>query len=281
MTRRDGRQDNELRQLALESALLSRADGSAKFSCGPVSVLASVSGPMEVRLRDELVDRAALEINMRPVRGLPGPPTKALVDSLASVFTPVLLLNRHPRSLIQLSLQTISLPSTRYSKAFRTFQEDPLRSDDDEERIVDEDLASPDSQAESVAEKAASINAATCSLLDAAIGMKAVVCAVAIAMTRQESPTAEATSSDDNAPRHRILLDPTAEEEREAQATLCIAFAYGLEIGGPEGDVCYFDMTKGSLEDEQLNQTIEVARLACSSVLNFIRKTQETRYLGQ
>lgn len=34
MTRRDGRGTQELRQLALESGLLSRADGSAKFSCG-------------------------------------------------------------------------------------------------------------------------------------------------------------------------------------------------------------------------------------------------------
>lgn len=34
MSRRDGRGDHDLRQLAIETGLLSRADGSAKFSCG-------------------------------------------------------------------------------------------------------------------------------------------------------------------------------------------------------------------------------------------------------
>lgn len=34
--------------------------------------MASVNGPVEVRIRDELVDRATLEINVRPLRGVTG-----------------------------------------------------------------------------------------------------------------------------------------------------------------------------------------------------------------
>lgn len=34
--------------------------------------MASVTGPTEVRIREELVDRATLEINVRPLRGLAG-----------------------------------------------------------------------------------------------------------------------------------------------------------------------------------------------------------------
>lgn len=218
----------------------------AFLSAGPVVVLASVAGPLEVRLRDELVDRAAFEINIKPVRGLPGPSTKAIVDSLDSILKPVLLLNRYPRALVQLSLQTISLPSTRYSKPFRSFVESASNVDNDQEQTIDEDLAATEAQPESVSEKAVAINASVCSLVDSAIGLKAMICAVGLAILL---PSVEA--SDDQ----RIILDPSAEEERDAQATLCVAFAYGQDGGGLDGDVCYFDMSKGFIEDEQVSHT--------------------------
>lgn len=275
MARRDARGDQELRQLALETGLLSRADGSAKFACGPVTVLASIAGPQEVRLRDELVDRAALDINIKPVRGLPGPSTKALADTLFSILEPILLLNRHPRSLVQLSLQTIALPSTRFSKPFRTFTAEStshLSDDDnnDEKQIVDDHSSeNAEAQHESVVEKAAAINASICALIDAAIGMKAMICAVGLAILPNSSEDGKAA---------RVVLDPSPEEERDAQATLCVAFAYGQDMGGPEGDVCYFDMSKGFLEDDKLDQAINLARSACTSILAFIRKSQEVRY---
>lgn len=53
------------------AAVLARVCVEIAFA-GPVSVLASVNGPIEVRTRDELVDRATLEINIRPVSGPPG-----------------------------------------------------------------------------------------------------------------------------------------------------------------------------------------------------------------
>ena len=47
---------------------------------GPVQVLASVNGPLEVRLRDEIVDRAHLEVNVRPAKGLPGEAPRLVSD---------------------------------------------------------------------------------------------------------------------------------------------------------------------------------------------------------
>ena len=48
------------------------ADGSAVFSSDGISVLASVSGPLEVQRRDEIPDEAAIEVNIRPVAGVGG-----------------------------------------------------------------------------------------------------------------------------------------------------------------------------------------------------------------
>lgn len=53
-------------------SLLPRADGSATFKCGLTSAIASVSGPMEVRPRDELPDKTFIEVIVRPAVGVGG-----------------------------------------------------------------------------------------------------------------------------------------------------------------------------------------------------------------
>ena len=53
-------------------SLLPRADGSAAFECGATRIIASVSGPMEVRPRDELPDKAFIEVIVRPAIGVGG-----------------------------------------------------------------------------------------------------------------------------------------------------------------------------------------------------------------
>lgn len=85
-SRSDGRSNNEMRQPNAELSLLDRADGSAKFGFGAHSAfprrirltsggtpaLASVSGPIEVRLREELPDKATFEVLHRPLEGIAG-----------------------------------------------------------------------------------------------------------------------------------------------------------------------------------------------------------------
>jgi len=69
---------SSLRPLSVATGVLSRADGSARFSfaagqAGACEVLASVTGPIEVRPRDEKLDAATVEVGVLPVRGLAGP----------------------------------------------------------------------------------------------------------------------------------------------------------------------------------------------------------------
>jgi ribonuclease PH len=52
--RGDKRDANQLRPLACEVGVLERADGSARFSQGHSCVLASVVGPGDVSVRDEV-----------------------------------------------------------------------------------------------------------------------------------------------------------------------------------------------------------------------------------
>lgn len=162
-----------------------------------------------------------------------GPATKALAETLSSLLLPILLLQRYPRSLIQLTLQTLALPSTKFSKPFRTFSEDAH----DEEEL----------ETESMSEKAAAINASACALMDAGVAMKGMICAVALAII--PPTTDEQSMNEDGA---RVVLDPTAEEERTAQCTMCAAFSFGEGNGGSEGDLCFIETGKGSCEEAEV-----------------------------
>ena len=51
---------------------LPRADGSANFTSNGYSVIAAVSGPVEVQRRDELPEEAAIDVAIRPAAGVGG-----------------------------------------------------------------------------------------------------------------------------------------------------------------------------------------------------------------
>ncbi|KAJ1310529.1 hypothetical protein OPQ81_007259 [Rhizoctonia solani] len=149
MSRPDGRTNDQLRKVEIELGGLARVDGSARFSFGACRALASVTGPVEVRQLIELPDRATFEVAVRPVAGVPSTPEKALAKYIHDVLHPTLLLTRHPRSLVQLTVLSLSpvLSSTSYA--------------------------------------AAHINAATLALLNAAsVPMRGVVCAVAVGISK-------------------------------------------------------------------------------------------------
>ncbi|CAE6444093.1 unnamed protein product [Rhizoctonia solani] len=170
MSRPDGRSNDQLRKVEIELGGLARVDGSARFSFGGCRALASVTGPVEVRQLIELPDRATFEVAVRPVAGVPGTspvftsypvplmldkrisvatPEKALAKHIHDVLHPTLLLTQHPRSLIQLTILSLSPVSSSPSYA------------------------------------ATHINAATLALLNAAsIQMRGVVCAVAVGISK-------------------------------------------------------------------------------------------------
>ncbi|QRV86791.1 3' exoribonuclease family domain-containing protein [Ceratobasidium sp. AG-Ba] len=150
MSRRDGRKPNESRKIEIEFGGLARVDGSARFSFGTCRALASVTGPVEIRQLIELPDRATLEVAVRPIAGVPATPEKALAKHIHDILRPTLLLNQHPRSLIQLTVLALS--------------------------------PSPASNQASYA--ATHVNAASLALLNAAsIPMRGVLCAVAVGIS--------------------------------------------------------------------------------------------------
>ena len=126
--RADSRPSNELRELTIAYDGLSRADGSARFGFGTTpfffspsfsfllnwsrsgldKALASVSGPIEVRLAAEQPSRATFEVTVRPLSAVPGTEAKSLAVSIRTALTPSLLLAQHPRSLIQLVIQSLT-----------------------------------------------------------------------------------------------------------------------------------------------------------------------------
>lgn len=58
--------------VAITLDTLPYADGSAQITARGISVLAAVSGPLEVLRRDELPDEATIDVSVRPSAGIAG-----------------------------------------------------------------------------------------------------------------------------------------------------------------------------------------------------------------
>ncbi|KAF9521793.1 ribosomal protein S5 domain 2-type protein [Crepidotus variabilis] len=112
--RRDGRRNEETRPLSLTFESLARVDGSARFSFGNTSALASVSGPIEVRLAAEHPSEATFEVAVRPLSNVPATESKAIASAIRATLEPSLILTKNPRSLVQLVVQALS-PSAKHT----------------------------------------------------------------------------------------------------------------------------------------------------------------------
>ncbi|PVF92002.1 hypothetical protein CPB86DRAFT_744893 [Serendipita vermifera] len=119
MPRPQNRQSDELRPVQVKIERLDRVDASAKFAFGSTVALTSISGPIEARMGIEIPSKAALDIILRPLHGVPGVTEKALNSVLKSIFSPSILLNAHPRTVIQMVFQSLSLPTPRPSTSSR------------------------------------------------------------------------------------------------------------------------------------------------------------------
>ncbi|KAG0643618.1 ribosomal protein S5 domain 2-type protein [Tuber brumale] len=83
------------------------ADGSAQYSDGPTTLLASINGPIEVKPRDEIPLEAYLEITIRPSAGVTSVREKHLEALLRSAISPLIIRTAYPRTLLQITLQII------------------------------------------------------------------------------------------------------------------------------------------------------------------------------
>ncbi|KAF8517045.1 exosome component Rrp46 [Hysterangium stoloniferum] len=115
MSRSDGRSASALRPLEIVLETLDRVDGSASFAFGQIKALASVSGPIQVRLAAELPSKATFEVSVRPLSGVPGTDSKSFAAVLRSSLVPSLILTQNPRTLIQLVVQSLSPTPTPFT----------------------------------------------------------------------------------------------------------------------------------------------------------------------
>ncbi|PPQ83716.1 hypothetical protein CVT25_006120 [Psilocybe cyanescens] len=111
VARHDKRRQDELRDLKITYDGLARVDGSARFAFGDTAALASLSGPIEVRLASELPSKATFEVLVRPLSNVPATESKSLAANIRSTLEPSLILTKNPRTLVQLVVQSLSPPS--------------------------------------------------------------------------------------------------------------------------------------------------------------------------
>ncbi|KAH0607650.1 uncharacterized protein H6S33_002684 [Morchella sextelata] len=133
---------------------LPRADGSGSFVSGRTSIIASVTGPMEVRIRDELPQKSHVEVIVRPAIGVTSTREKYLEARLLSALKPLILRSNHPRTLIQIVVQVVQTAGT------------------DENASTTLLLLAP------------AMNAAVLALLDAAVPLKSVLAATTVAFMK-------------------------------------------------------------------------------------------------
>lgn len=107
---------------------LHRADGSATYTKNGYSVIAAVNGPIEMQRRDEIPEEAAVDVAVRPAVGVGGKcqlivsskklyakshlglREKRLESIIQNTLRHVILVSAHPRSLIQFTLQIVTIP---------------------------------------------------------------------------------------------------------------------------------------------------------------------------
>ncbi|KAJ2614537.1 exosome non-catalytic core subunit rrp46 [Coemansia sp. RSA 1365] len=105
MARPDRREATQIRALHCALGQLSRVDGSAQFSLGDTSVLCGVYGPVDVKIYDEKLDRAHIEVKFRPDIGVPTTKDKWTESAVRQTFEQLILGQLHPRTLVQINIQ--------------------------------------------------------------------------------------------------------------------------------------------------------------------------------
>ncbi|KAF0395316.1 ribosomal protein S5 domain 2-like protein [Gigaspora margarita] len=100
------RPPSKIRTISIEPNYVNR-DGSALFKFGDSAVVCSVNGPTEVKLRDEKVDKATIDVIFKPLVGLPGTKDKTHEYIIRSTVESVIKSNLYPRTLIQIVCQVM------------------------------------------------------------------------------------------------------------------------------------------------------------------------------
>ncbi|KAJ1628244.1 ribosomal protein S5 domain 2-type protein [Pavlovales sp. CCMP2436] len=155
--RPDGRQAAMLRPMRCERGVLRRADGSARYSHDRTTVLVAVYGPCEVKKRREELERATLELIVRPPSGPPRAREREMESLLHGLFAPLVVTTLHPRAAVCIIVQVV----------------------EDDGAVL-----------------AAAINCAAVALMDAGVAMRSIPSAVALALGAGDTGGADAALLD-------------------------------------------------------------------------------------
>lgn len=278
----------DLRPIKIEQGLLGHQDGSALFSFGPVSALAAVNGPSEVRIRDEKTDRSALQIHFTPLQGMAGTSATTFENALQGIWQNTLQLHLYPRSLVQIHLQTYASPPQLVNQ--------PLLHSDQRTPIDNPPVQPPHPDASlSVSLRAAHINAITLACLDGSIPMRSMIAACSAVVIRKgirsnlmrgwragERNLSEKEMQIDS-DQFEILLDPTPYEESLAKSSHIFAFAFE-KLVNPNTDESYSEMiyndSQGTQSGLDYQNCLSLCREASQNIVNLMRDTMAQRLLG-
>lgn len=204
----------------------------------------------------------------------------ALAAELQTLFKSVILLHHHPRSLIQLTVQTMSIPP-QPTKTLRLTLDAKEMSETETKRRAPLVLG-PD-RPFLVSEIASSINASTLALMDANIPLRATVIASSCAILPKSELCAERVMDPNEQESFVIVVDPTPEEEKAAQSLHVLAFAISgyepmaKDDTGMQLSLVYCSST-GRTTAKQRHYVSELSKKDAMATLASIRSMLENRF---
>ncbi|KMZ74523.1 putative polyribonucleotide nucleotidyltransferase [Zostera marina] len=104
----DGRTPNQMRPLSCSRNVLHRAHGSARWSQGETSVLASVYGPKSGTRKGENPEKASIEVIWKPRTGQIGKTEKEYEMILKGTLQNIIILTENPNTTTSVTLQVMS-----------------------------------------------------------------------------------------------------------------------------------------------------------------------------
>lgn len=118
-TRPDGRRPDEHRPVKYDFGSIADVTGSCQYACGSTLVAAAFTGPSPSKSRLELVDRAYLEVDVKPFCAPPSFRQAFLNKFLHDVFAGKLLMTTAaPRAALSLTINPVDLHGGLWASAF-------------------------------------------------------------------------------------------------------------------------------------------------------------------
>jgi len=181
---------SRLRPMFASLGEITRSDGSVVFCQGDTTVGCSVFGPGEVRMRmtGDVVDRAAVEVILKPRLGLPQVDDKAHEARIVSTCTSAVLTVLHPRTCFSVNIQVM--------------QEDGCL-------------------------ESACVNAACLALLDASVSLKFLVASVTVALMKDDTIICDPTQKQFGKKKAHMTFVFSSRQSNEDSPSLVSTYVEG------------------------------------------------------